>query len=169
MDLELLLKGKRCRKLVCLRSMNEEDAVPYVRWLSDPEVATIVEVSRVPSVSERVKQLEAFKRSSSDLVLGIEIKETSKLIGTIGFRDIDWKKRVAEAAIFIGDKKEWNKGRGTEAMKIMLEIGFKELGLEKTLLQVRPSNLRARHVFQKLGFKEEHVSEEHILMTIKAS
>ena len=55
--LELLLQGKRCGKLVCLRSMNEEDAVPYVRWLSDPEVATIVEVSRVPSVSERVKQL----------------------------------------------------------------------------------------------------------------
>lgn len=116
-----------------------------------------------------MKQLEVFNRSSSDLVLDIKIKETSKLIGTIAFRNIDWDKRVADAAIFIGDKKEWNKGYGTEAMKIMLEIGFKELGLEKILLQVRPSNLRARHVFQKLGFKEEHVSEEYILMPIKAS
>ena len=165
----MLIQGKRCGKLVCLRPMKEEDAVPYVRWLSDPEVATIVEASRVPSIGERVKQLKAFNQSPSDLILGIEIKETSNLIGTIGFRRIDWKKRVAEIAIFIGDKKEWNRGYGTEAMKIMLEIGFKELGLEKTLLQVRPSNLRARHVFQKLGFKEEHVSEEYILMTIKAS
>lgn len=165
----MLLHGKRCGKLVCLRSMNEEDAVPYVRWLSDPEVAAIVEVDRVPSVGERAKQLEIFNQSSSDLVLGIEIKETSKLIGTIGFRDIDWKRRVADVAIFIGDKKEWNKGYGTEAMKIMLEIGFKELGLEKIKLQVRSSNLRARHVFQKLGFREEYASEEYMLMTIEAS
>jgi len=165
----LLLQGKRCGKLVCLRSMNEKDAVPYVRWLCDPKVAAIVEVSQVPSVSERAKQLEAFNQSSSDLVLGIETKEKSKLIGTIGFRNIDWDKRVAETAIFIGDSKEWNKDYGTEAMKIMLEIGFKELGLARILLQVRPSNLRARHVFQKLGFKEEHASEEYILMTIESS
>jgi RimJ/RimL family protein N-acetyltransferase len=145
--------------------MNEENAVPYVRWLWDSEV----EASRVPSVSERAKQLEVFNQSSSDLVLGIEIKETSKLIGTIGLRNIDWDKRVAEVAIFIGDKKERNKGYGTEAMKIMLETGFKELGLEKTFLRVRPSNLRARHVFQKFGFREEHVSGEYISMTIEAS
>jgi RimJ/RimL family protein N-acetyltransferase len=143
--------------------MNEKDAVPYVRWLRDSEVG------RVPSVSERAKQLEAFNQSPSDLVLGIEIKETFKLIGTIGFRNIDWKRRVAEAAIFIGDKKERNKGYGTEAMKIMLEIGFKELSLEKILLQVRPSNLRALHVFRKLGFREEHASEEYILMTKESS
>lgn len=54
-------------------------------------------------------------------------------------------------------------------MKAMLEIGFKELGLEKVSLEVRPSNLRALHVFRKLGFKEEHTSAEYILMTIKAS
>lgn len=148
--------------------MSKEDAVPYVRWLSDPEVAAIVEARRVPSIDERTKQLEAFSLSPSDLVLGIETKETSKLIGTIGFRDIDWKKRVAEAAIFIGDKEEWNKGCGTEAMRILLEIGFKELGLEKVLSHVRPSNSRARRVFRKLGFKEEQVGEDYILMTLES-
>jgi len=149
--------------------MNAEDAVPYVRWLKDPEVATTVEVDRAPTIKERVKQLEILNQSPSDLVLGIETKETSKLIGTIAYRDINWNKRTAEVAIFIGDKKEWNKGYGTEAMKIMLEIGFKELNLKKIQLFVRPSNLRARHVFQKLGFKEEQVTEEYILMAKEAS
>jgi RimJ/RimL family protein N-acetyltransferase len=147
--------------------MNEKDATPYVRWLGDPEVATIVGVDRVPAIKERVRQLEAFNRSPSDLVLGIEIKETSKLIGTIAYRDIDWNKGVAEVAIFIGDKREWNKGYGTEAMRIMLKIGFKELNLKKIKLHVRPSNQRARHVFHKLGFKEEKATKEYILMTIE--
>jgi RimJ/RimL family protein N-acetyltransferase len=114
-----------------------------------------------------VRQLEAFNKSPSDLVLGIEIKETSKLIGTIAYRNIDWNKRAAEVAIFIGDKKEWNKGYGTEAMKIMLNIGFEELGLKKISLHVRPSNSRARHVFRKVGFREEERGKEYILMTIE--
>jgi RimJ/RimL family protein N-acetyltransferase len=147
--------------------MNEEDAVPYIKWIKDPEVATIVGADRVPTIKERVRQIEAFKRSPSDLVLGIEIKETAKLIGTIAYRDIDWNKRVAEIAIFIGDKNEWNKGYGTEAMKTMLNIGFKELSLKKISLRVRPANTRARHVFRKVGFKEKETSEEYILMTIE--
>jgi hypothetical protein len=32
--------------------MDREDAVPYVRWLKDPEVAAIVEVDRIPSIGE---------------------------------------------------------------------------------------------------------------------
>jgi len=149
--------------------MNAEDAIPYVRWLKDPEVATMVEVDRVPTVQERVKQLETLNQSPSDLVLGIETKETSKLIGTIAYRNINWNTRTAEIAIFIGDKNEWNKGYGTEAMKILLEIGFKELNLKRIQLSVRPSNLRARHVFHKLGFKEEQTTEEYILMAKEAS
>jgi len=165
---KLQLKGKRCGKLVCLREMNEADALPYVRWLQDPEIATIVGAKQIPSVKERIKQLKHFDRSSNDLVLGIELRDTAKLIGTIGLRDIDWSKHIAEAAIFIGEKHEWNKGYGTEAMKNLLKIGFKELNLRKIKLSVNSSNQRALHVFKKAGFKEE-TTRKRLTIMIKES
>jgi len=144
--------------------MNEAEAVPYVKWLRDTEVAALVGVQRVPTVNERAEQLRAFNASPKDLVLGIEIKSTSKMIGTIALRDIDWTKQQAEAAIFIGEKKQWGKGYGTQAMELLLKIGFKKLNLKRIQLHVESSNLRARHVFKKLGFKEEGVSEGAIVM-----
>jgi len=165
----LLLKRKRCGRLVCLRSMIEADAVPYVSWLRDPEVAVMVGAEHVPSVKERLEQIEAFKVSSSDLVLGVEVKSTLRLIGTIALRDIDWIRRVAEAAVFIGEKAQWGKGYGTEALNLLLRIGFKELDLKRIQLHVEPSNLRARHVFEKVGFKEEGASEEFIVMVKESS
>ena len=158
------LKGKRCGKLVCLRAMNEADALPYVQWLQDQEVAATIGAKRVPSVEERVEQLKDLDKSPNDLALGIELKDKSKLIGTIGLRDIDWSKHIAEASLFIGDKREWGKGYGTEAMKLLLEIGFKELDLKVIQLHTDPHNLRARHVFEKVGFREKAADKEFIVM-----
>jgi len=144
--------------------MNEKDATSYVDWLRDPDIAALVRARRIPSVKERSKQLRILNSSPNDLVVGIETRDTAKLIGTIGLRDINWRKRLAELAIFIGDKKEWNKGYGTEAMKLLINIGFKKLSLEKIQLRVVPSNLRARHVFEKVGFKEKTADKEFITM-----
>jgi len=149
--------------------MNKADALPYVQWLQDQEVVATIGAKRVPSVKERVGQLKDFDKSPNDMALGIELKDKSKLIGTIGLRDIDWSKHIAEASIFIGDKREWGKGYGTEAMKLLLEIGFKELNLKVMQLHTDPHNLRARHVFKKVGFKEEGSSEGFIVMVKKSS
>ena len=147
-----------------MRSMSDKDAAPYVEWLRDPDIAALLRARKVPSAKERAEQLRVLNSSSNDLVAGIEIKDTAKLIGTIGLRDINWRKGLAELAIFIGDKKEWNKGYGTEAMKLLIDIGFKKLGLEKIQLRVNPSNVRARHIFQKAGFKEKTADKEFIVM-----
>jgi len=144
--------------------MSDADAVQYVNWLRNPEVAALVGVKRVPTVEERMEQLRAFNLSPKDLVLGIETRRESKLIGTIALRDIDWARRLAEAAVFIGEKTEWDKGYGTEAMKLLLEIGFKKLNLRRIQLRADPSNLRARHVFKKVGFVEEGISEGFMVM-----
>jgi len=144
--------------------MIKADAIPYVKWLHDPELAALVGLQKVPTVGQRAQQLDAFNTSPKDLVLGIEKKSTSRLIGTIALRDIDWTRRSAEATVFIGEKKQWGKGYGTEAMKLLLEIGFKELDLKRIQLRTDPSNLRAHHVFKKVGFKEERTSEAFIVM-----
>lgn len=52
----------------------------------------------------------------------------------------------------ICDEKYQNQGLGTEALKLMLEFGFKNLGLYKIKLEVQAENHRAIRVYEKCGF-----------------
>jgi RimJ/RimL family protein N-acetyltransferase len=44
--------------------------------------------------------------------------ETEELIGNCGFMDIDHINKTSEVGVFIGNKKNWNKGFGTEALSL---------------------------------------------------
>jgi len=149
--------------------MNDADAASYVKWLKDLSVRNLARTQKVPTTAARAKQLRLFNASPNDLVLGIETRKATKLIGTIGLRHIDWVKSLAEASIFIGDKKEQNKGYGTESMKLLLEIGLKQLHLRKIRLRVKPQNQIAHHVFEKVGFRTENATERFVVMVTESS
>ena len=41
---------------------------------------------------------------------------------------------------------------GTEVVEMMVDYGFRHLGLRRVLLDVAEDNPRARHVYEKIGF-----------------
>ena len=51
------------------------------------------------------------------------------LIGACGLHYIDWRIRSAEFGIFLG--KDHGTGKGKEALMLLLDFGFKEMGLHK--------------------------------------
>jgi RimJ/RimL family protein N-acetyltransferase len=57
--------------------------------------------------------------------------------------------------ILIGDKTYWNKGYGTEALKLLLKHGFETLNLNRIFLRVYEDNPRAIHCYEKVGFVHE--------------
>jgi RimJ/RimL family protein N-acetyltransferase len=65
---------------------------------------------------------------------------------------IDWRSRKAEIGIMIGDKRYWNKGYGTEAMRLILQHGFETLNLHRLYLRVFSDNSRAVRTYEKAGF-----------------
>ncbi|MHA1647370.1 MAG: GNAT family N-acetyltransferase [Promethearchaeota archaeon] len=77
-----------------------------------------------------------------------------RIIGNCSIR-LDWKNRVGSLGIMIGEKSAWNKGYGTEAMKLLVEYGFRELNMNRIELEVFASNPRAKRCYEKVGFKEE--------------
>ena len=78
--------------------------------------------------------------------------ETWKLIGTYAFDDIDWRIRSAEFGIMIGDKTYWNRGYGTEAVRLLCQHGFNTLNLNRIFLHVFENNPRAIRAYEKAGF-----------------
>lgn len=74
-------------------------------------------------------------------------------IGSVYLRDIDREKGEAEYGVFIGEEKALGQGYGTQAAKLMLDYGFKTLGLKKIFLRFLEDNAKALRSYEKAGFQ----------------
>jgi RimJ/RimL family protein N-acetyltransferase len=55
----------------------------------------------------------------------------------------------------IGDKTYWNRGYGTEAVRLVAKHGFNTLNLNRIFLHVFENNPRAIRAYEKAGFSHE--------------
>ncbi len=146
-----MIYGERIR----LRGNEREDIPSFVEWLNDPEAIEYLALSLPFSNADEIRWFEKLAdRPAEEMPLAIEIKKGKGwiLIGNSGFHNIDWKNRSAEVGIFIGDKSCWNKGYGTETMRLLLRHGFGTLNLNRITLRVYEPNKRAIRVYEKAGF-----------------
>jgi len=149
-----MIIGERVR----LRSIEREDLPRFVEWLNDPEVrinlAAYLPMSRA---REEMWFEEMMKRPPEEHALGIDVGsgDTWNLIGSCGLSDINWQERGAELGIMIGAKDEWNKGYGTEAMRLLCKHSFETLNLYRLYLHVYEDNPRAIRSYEKVGFVHE--------------
>ncbi|MFX1598832.1 MAG: GNAT family N-acetyltransferase [Promethearchaeota archaeon] len=87
---------------------------------------------------------------------GIVRKGSSKLIGTCGY--YDWSKTDRRAEIgYDLDPAYWGQGIMTEALKAMLEYGFKEMGLNRIQATIDSKNRRSVNLVRGLNFEKEGV------------
>jgi Acetyltransferases, including N-acetylases of ribosomal proteins len=150
----LMLYGTRIR----LRGDERNDLPKFVEWLNDPEVRRYLSMSLPISQATEENWYEGMlKRPPEEQPLGIEIKENEgwELIGNCGFFDINWRRRSAEVGLFIGEKSCWNKGYGTEVMRLLLRHGFETLNLNRIFLHVDTDNLGGIRAYEKAGFIHE--------------
>jgi UDP-4-amino-4,6-dideoxy-N-acetyl-beta-L-altrosamine N-acetyltransferase len=140
---------------IYLRPLEVEDASVLQPWFNDPDVTRLLRRSRPITLAEEVEFLQRLRSSETELALGITVRETDQLIGTLGLRGIDARNRHAEFGISIGEKQFWGKGYGTEATGLVMRYAFQSLNLNRLWLHVYEYNPRAIHVYEKLGFRAE--------------
>ena len=97
-----------------------------------------------------------------EVMRGAEIKETSRFIGQCGFVKVNWKNRVAELAILIGEKDCRGKGYGADAIRTLCTFGFMEMNLHKIKAVVFDFNEPALRCYEKCGFVREGVLKQEI-------
>jgi len=108
------------------KATREEEADWLGRYLADIEKGVTIGV---------------IAESEGRVVANSEVKRRSGLMSHVGYLGI---------AIKAGYR---NMGIGTEMMKTLIEESRK-MGLKVLVLEVFASNKRARHVYEKVGFKE---------------
>ena len=143
-----------------LRASEREDIPLFLKWVNDPEVCEYLEHF---TVLNRIHEEAWFENVSSgprtELPLVIEVSQPNSdewvPIGDLSFMNIHSVHRSAEIGIMIGEKEYWNKGYGTETMRVMCRYGFEELNLNRVWLRVYDTNPRARKAYEKAGFVYE--------------
>ena len=119
---------------IYLRTITEEDLnANYREWFNDEEICRYNSHHRFPNYDENMADYyENVIKSRSNLILAICDKKTNKHIGNIALENIDAINQSAEFAIIIGDKKQWGKGIGKDASKLIIKHGFEELNLRQS-------------------------------------
>lgn len=155
-----MIQGERIR----LRRNERADISKFVEWLNDPEVRRYLSFRMPISMANEEQWFEnMLKLPAQQQPFAIEIrKSTSKtetepwqMIGNCSFMDMDNTDRSAEVGLFIGDKSCWNKGYGTEVMRLLLQIGFETLNLNRIFLRVDEDNKGGIRAYEKAGFVHE--------------
>lgn len=138
---------------IYLSPRNSEDAEIFTEWLNDFETTDYIGRSReIVTLEDEKRYLE--NNSSNGKSFFIVTLEDDKLIGTVSLEQINYVNRCAVLGIFIGDKAYRNNGYGAEAIRLILEFGFRYLNLKNIKLNLLEFNERALKCYKKCGFKE---------------
>ncbi|MFX0052752.1 MAG: GNAT family N-acetyltransferase [Candidatus Hermodarchaeota archaeon] len=103
---------------------------------------------------EWIKKTWEMRKKGDAYVFGIVNSEKDLYIGNIELRIISQISRRGMIGLVIFNPEYWDKGFGTEALKLIINYGFKNLNLYSIELEVFETNLRAQTCYRKVGFKE---------------
>ena len=84
----------------------------------------------------------------------IVLLDEDTLIGNISLMELDHIGRRATAGLFIGEAGHRGKGYGAEALRLILDYGFRTLNLHNIMLTVHADNSQGMACYQKVGFRE---------------
>ena len=145
---------------VILRAMEPQDVDIMMIYENDTEIwpvsGTLVPYSRF-TLDQFYKNAVQDIYTARQLRLAIElIKETSRgqTIGYVDLFDFEPQQRRAGVGILIGDRRERNKGYGTEALKLLCKYSMEILNFHQLYCHVDTDNKMSLRLFEKAGFSK---------------
>ncbi len=98
-------------------------------------------------------------KNQNQYIFAIRLKENNELIGGI---DLGINKQFNKAELgYWLDEKYWNKGFTTEAVKSIIQFGFKDLDLKRIFATHFDTNPSSGKVMEKAGMKKEGILKCH--------
>ncbi|EAP97242.1 putative acetyltransferase [Janibacter sp. HTCC2649] len=157
-------------ELVTLRPIRAEDAdVIDAIIREDTEIARLTGSVNASSQEpegmplERLREIYGGWAEADDrLVLAVIDRGSGGLVGEVVLAGWDEGNRSCWFRTLIGAAGR-GRGLGTEATRLIVDYGFRVLGLHRITLEVYDFNPRARHVYEKVGFVHEGTGREALL------
>lgn len=155
------LTGKR----VYLRPSHIDDAERYYHWLNDREVTRwLLRQTPITLAAEEAWLKRTCEQDPrEDFHFAITLVEGDRHIGAVGLHHVNWIDRHASTGWLIGEKDEWKKGYGFEAVSLALQYAFGTLGLRKVTSATLAPNVGSNRIHEKCGYKRIGVRQQHFL------
>lgn len=129
---------------------------------SDRELMFRIDKLTFHAIEESNQLLAVYEKGfeeKTNLDWAIVLKNTDQFIGTIGYHHISFETARAEIGyvlLFPYHKR----GLISEAMKVVLEYGFKTIGIQSIIADVNPENEASKKLLTKFGFTlEAHIKQ----------
>ena len=147
-------------QLVDITSENWEDVI----FLTTNESVTVksgeesFEAKGMPSLCENHVASNALSIVQSVYEDGWIVKAIEHEGELIGFTMFGWceEEGFYELCRFMIDIRYQNRGYGTQALRMILDEMKSRFGCKEIYLSTGPNNVRAKHVYEKVGFRSEH-------------
>ena len=150
------------------KGASEEEIEKFTEWMNDFQVTDYTgRTSQITTYASEKEYLENAEKDTNKITFNIVSLEDDKLVGTVGLQSINWIEKSAVLGIFIGDNDFRNNGYGTEAIRLVLEYGFRYINLHSIRLDLLSVNERAHKCYLKCGFKDTGASREQIFLNGK--
>jgi RimJ/RimL family protein N-acetyltransferase len=142
---------------IYLRPAERSDLPLFVSWLADAETKRHLALRSSLSLAMEEKWFEQVveQQGRDRYHFVICLIDDGRPIGVADLRELNLEDGHAAFGIVIGEKGEWNRGYGTEALNAICDFGFGQLRLERIELDVYAPNKRAQRSYEKAGFQLE--------------
>lgn len=149
-----------------LRKLSINDVDDIFEYASLPDVTTFLiwypHQNKQDSDNFIKFTLEQFQKEIS-FIWGIEVKEDKKIIGTIDLRNWNAGNKCGEVGYVIAPQ-YWNRGLASEAMKAVINFGFKILQLNRIESHCEGENIGSWKVMEKCGMQFEGILREKLFI-----
>ena len=151
-------------KLVTLRALEMSDLEDIMRYYNTLELRQFLGPPIVRSrkyMEEWLQKVSAWDPwSDGHLVLAVVEKESGQFLGIARLEDLRLPHNRGEIGLSIYNPDKREQGFGTDAMVMMLWVGFNILGLNSIYLDTMEDNERSIHVYEKIGFNRVGILRE---------
>ncbi|MFI5272337.1 MAG: GNAT family N-acetyltransferase [Ktedonobacterales bacterium] len=124
-------------------------------WEQSPQIAhwLATTASMVDARESPEQEFDRLLHSPRIKLLAIQTK-AAVLTGLLRLNDVDFAQRKAQVRLFVAPEHQ-GRGYGSDALRTTARFCFDELGLHRLGLLVRADNVRARGIYERLGFSVE--------------
>jgi ribosomal-protein-alanine N-acetyltransferase len=131
----------------------------FAHWLSDERITDNRINAAHKTVSEtieRVAKIVSSYENNEFCYWAIELKASGELIGEIDLYNFDKDTENCEVSYSIGYN-WWNQGYGTEALRAVVEFGFRHMNIHKISAAHNTDNPASGKIMGKVGMVQEGI------------
>ena len=149
-----------------LRPFRHADAPDLFAVYSDPQVFRHIPIGdwkHVDEAHQRIARDVNMMAEGTYVRLAVERREDARVIGEVLLFNFARESRRAEIGYALA-RRAWGRGYAAEALPPLVELGFRDLELNRIEAIIDPRNTASAKVLGRLGFRHEGTLREHCVV-----